>query len=79
MLANAMRGLGAEFGLTVPQGIGRLEELLALVDADKAFAEKARQVFAGLYDQCRARWLQVSGHSKWRLLLTHGKMKLHAA
>ena len=31
MLANAMRGLATEFGLTVPQGIGRLEELLALV------------------------------------------------
>jgi transposase len=32
MLANAMRGLATEFGLTVPQGIGRLEELMALVD-----------------------------------------------
>jgi transposase len=53
MLANAMRGLATEFGLTVPQGIGRLEELLALVDADKAFPEKARQVFTGLFDQCR--------------------------
>ena len=52
MLANAMRGLATEFGLTVPQGIGRLEELLALVDADKAFPEKARQVFTGLFDQC---------------------------
>src|SRR5271157_2388361 len=54
MLANAMRGLATEFGLTIPQGIGRLEELLALVDADKAFPEKARQVFTGLFDQCRA-------------------------
>src|ERR1700688_4157544 len=54
MLANAMRGLATEFGLTVPQGIGRLEELLALVDADKAFPVKARQVFTGLFDQCRA-------------------------
>src|ERR1700682_5617797 len=35
MLANAMRGLATEFGLTVPQGIGRLEELLAVVGADK--------------------------------------------
>jgi hypothetical protein len=54
MLANAMRGLATEFGLTVPQGIGRLEELMALVDADKAFPVKARQVFTGLFDQCRA-------------------------
>ena len=42
MLANAMRGLATEFGLTVPQGIGRLEQLLALVNADKTFPEKAR-------------------------------------
>src|ERR1700758_374405 len=34
MLANAMRGLGTEFGLTVPKGIGKLEELIALVDTD---------------------------------------------
>jgi transposase len=54
MLANAMRGLATEFGLTVPKGVGKLEELLALVDADKAFPEKARQVFMGLFDQCRA-------------------------
>jgi error-prone DNA polymerase len=54
MLANAMRGLATEFGLTVPKGIDRLEELLALVDADKAFPEKACQVFTGLFDQRRA-------------------------
>jgi error-prone DNA polymerase len=52
MLANAMRGLASEFGLTVPQGIGRLEELWALVDADRVFPEKARQVFTGLFEQC---------------------------
>jgi transposase len=54
MLANAMRGLATEFGLTVPQGIGRLEELMALLDADKAVPVNARQVFTGLFDQCRA-------------------------
>ena len=54
MLANAMRGLATEFGLTVPKGIDKLEELLTLVDADKAFPGKARQVFTGLFDQCRA-------------------------
>src|SRR5919199_1016138 len=32
MLANAMRGLAAEFGLTVPEGMNRLEDLTALVD-----------------------------------------------
>ncbi|MHB1952017.1 MAG: IS110 family RNA-guided transposase [Acidiferrobacteraceae bacterium] len=54
MLANAMRGLAMEFGLTVPKGIGKLEELLELVEADKAFPEKARRVFMGLFEQCRA-------------------------
>ena len=52
MLANAIRGLATEFGLTVPQGIGRLDELFVLVDADKGFPEKARQVFTGLFEQC---------------------------
>src|SRR5674476_269931 len=54
MLANAMRGLATEFGLTVPKGISKLDELMALVDMDEAFPEKARQVFIGLLDQCRA-------------------------
>ena len=54
MLANAMRGLATEFGLTVPKGIGRLEELTVLVDTDETFPVKARQAFAGLFDQCQA-------------------------
>src|SRR5215218_2675289 len=54
MLANAMRGLATEFGLVVPKGMGRLEELVALVEADGSFPEQARGVFAGLLEQCRA-------------------------
>jgi transposase len=54
MLANAMRGLATEFGLTVPKGIGGLEELTVLVDTDETFPVKARQAFAGLFDQCQA-------------------------
>jgi transposase len=53
MLANAMRGLATEFGLTAPQDIGKLEGLMALVDADEAFPEQARQAFRELLDQCR--------------------------
>src|ERR1700723_188670 len=45
MLANAMRGLATEFGLTVSKGIRKLDELTALVDADEAFPETARQMF----------------------------------
>jgi error-prone DNA polymerase len=54
MLANAMRGLAAEFGLTVPQGMSKLEELMALVDADEAFPARARQAIRELLDRCRA-------------------------
>jgi error-prone DNA polymerase len=54
MLANAMRGLATEFGLTVPKGISRLDELVALVNSDEVFPEKARQAFTGLLDHCRA-------------------------
>jgi transposase len=53
MLANALRGLATEFGLTVPQGIGKLEELMALVDADETFPAQARLVFTGLLEHCR--------------------------
>ena len=54
MLANAMRGLATEFGLVVPKGMSRLDELVALVEADESFPEQARGVFAGLLEQCRA-------------------------
>jgi transposase len=54
MLANAMRGLATEFGLVVPQGMGRLEELVALVEEDRTLPEQAREVFAELLGQCRA-------------------------
>jgi transposase len=54
MLANAMRGLATEFGLVVPRGLSRLEELAALVEADEEFPRQARGVFAGLLEQWRA-------------------------
>ncbi len=50
MLANAMRGLAAEFGLTVPLGLDKLVELMVLVDADEAIPEPARQAVRGLLD-----------------------------
>jgi len=54
MLANALRGLAAEFGLIAPKGMNKLEDLEALVEADEAFPEQARQVFTGLLGHCRA-------------------------
>ena len=54
MLANALRGLAAEFGLTAPKGMNKLEALTALVEADEAFPEQARRVFTELLEHCRA-------------------------
>src|SRR6476661_10743225 len=54
MLANALRGLATEFGLTVPKGTGKLEELMVLVDANDGLPENARQAISGLLEHCRA-------------------------
>jgi transposase len=54
MLANAMRGLATEFGLTIPQGIGKLGELVALVNGDETIPEEARQAIGGLFSHCGA-------------------------
>ncbi|HSH81186.1 MAG TPA: IS110 family transposase [Herpetosiphonaceae bacterium] len=54
MLANAMRGLATEFGLVVPKGMDKLEELVALVEEAKSVPEQAREVFAKLREHCRA-------------------------
>jgi transposase len=59
-VALPRRGLASEFGLTVPHGIGKLDELFVLVHADKAFPEKSRQVFTGLFEQCLALVASIS-------------------
>src|SRR6202051_1069321 len=43
MLANAMRGLATEFGITVPKGIHKLDELMALVDAAEIIPKGANK------------------------------------
>ena len=53
MLANAMRGLATEFGVTVPRGIGRLEELVVLADVGNTLPGRARQVIKELHEHCR--------------------------
>jgi transposase len=52
MLANAIRGLATEFGLTVPKGIHKLDELMVLVNADEIIPKRARQAITGLHDYC---------------------------
>ena len=51
MLANTMRGLATEFGLTMPKA-SELDELMAQVDADETLPEDARQASKELYDHC---------------------------
>src|SRR5215210_7398415 len=52
-LANAVRGLATEFGLVVPKGMDKLEELVTLVETDETFPEQARKAFAELREHCR--------------------------
>lgn len=54
MLANAMRGLAAEFGLTVPRSMSKLGDLMTLIDAAEAIPASARQALSAVFDQCRA-------------------------
>jgi hypothetical protein len=52
MLANAMRGLAAEFGITVAKGMDKLEELITLVDTDQTIPKSARQAVGELHSHC---------------------------
>jgi len=52
MLANAMRGLATEFGVTVPKGMSKLGDLITLVDADTTIPESARQAIGELHSHC---------------------------
>jgi transposase len=54
MLANAARGLATEFGLVVPKGLHRLDDLRELMEAEERVPAEARQAFTELLDQCRA-------------------------
>ena len=51
MLANALRGLATEFGLTVAQGIGRIEDLKRAIEEDTTLPDVARSVFKTLFLQ----------------------------
>ena len=54
MLANALRGLAGEFGVTVPRGLHKLEELAALVSAEEGIPAAGRQAMAELHAHGRA-------------------------
>jgi transposase len=48
MSVNALRGQLAEFGLVVAKGIGRVDELIALAQADAALPQAAQAAVKGL-------------------------------
>lgn len=54
MLANALRGLAAEFGLVAPLGFGKLAELVEQVEAEASVPEAARQAARALHAQLGA-------------------------
>jgi transposase len=53
MLANAMRGLATEFGITAPKGMRKLNELMTFVDTDETIPKQAKQAITGLHDYCQ--------------------------
>ena len=53
MLANAMRGLATEFGVTVPKSIRKLDELTTLVDTDESIPRQATQAITGPHEYCK--------------------------
>ena len=61
MLANAIRGHFAEFGIVAPKGIGRISELAALLVDDSAAAlpAVARQTLGALIGQLHALAKQI--------------------
>jgi error-prone DNA polymerase len=71
MLANAMRGLATEFGLVVPKGMGKLEELVALVEEDTGFPEQASRAFAELREHCSATTERIAVLEKQ--IVTHAR------
>ena len=54
MLANAIRGHAAEFGVTGAKGIGQIAALIARIAGDPAVPELAREIFARLAEQLAA-------------------------
>jgi error-prone DNA polymerase len=74
MLANAMRSLGAEFGLVVPQGLGRLGELVALMEVDAGVPETAGQAFRRCISSSKRRVRSLQG-SRRHSSRTPGRMR----
>ena len=72
MLANTIRSLATEFGLTVPKGIGKLREPAELFVEDETFPKRALQAIRALLRTTATNWLKASRHLRRRLSLMRG-------
>jgi transposase len=63
---NQIRGLLGEFGLVVPQGVGRLRRELPgiLEDAENGLPALAREVLSGLLEQLREADMRISSYDR---------------
>jgi len=57
-LANSIRGLATEFGLTVPKGVENIEGLVVEVQADESLPVELRQAVKEAHEQ----FLEANGH-----------------
>lgn len=64
MLVNALRGYGAEFGITGALGVGRVGTLVERIAADPAVPELAHGVFADLAAQIEGIQARIAGLDK---------------
>jgi error-prone DNA polymerase len=73
MLANALRGLGAEFGITVPQGLGKLKPMMEMAEAQEqaSLPETARQALRALYERFCA--LEEEATKLERAIVAHAR------
>lgn len=70
MLANAIRGHAAEFGVTAAHGIGRVREVLERVGREPAVPALAREVLARLGEQIEGLESEIAALDR-RLLAWH--------
>jgi transposase len=70
MLVNAIRGHAAEFGITGAKGVGRVQDLLERLAANKAGPTLAREIFARLAEQIEQLERQLRALEK-KLLAWH--------
>lgn len=61
-LCNQIRGLLAEYGVIIAQGVGKLERELPFIleDATNELTTQARDLFSGLLDELKALEVQIS-------------------